>query len=136
MDSIHHIVRYCIDTFYLESLHVKHVSVETLFIGYISIEFNTINYSVLHTSPLHLLTSVSVLDTSFYKYVIIFLPDTLIFYTLQTMLVLFTHFIQLQSYRLQYPLFSTNRLEFNLQIKILLHIFKVPYLQNFLECIT
>ena len=94
MDSIRYIVRGCIDTFYLEPLYIKDLLFETPLVDYISTEFNTLNNSVFQTSTLNLLTSVFTLDTSFYKYVIIFLPCMLICQTLQMILLLLNHLIE------------------------------------------
>ena len=51
------------NTLSLKPFNIRHASFQIPLVGYISTEFNTLNNSVFQTSPLHLLTSLSVLYT-------------------------------------------------------------------------
>ena len=87
MDRVCHIVRGCIYTLSLESLHIKHISFEATLSNYISTECNILNNTIFQTQLLNMLTSVSLLDILFRKQLSLVLLGTLICPTLKNMLL-------------------------------------------------
>ena len=87
MDRVCHIVRGCMYTLSLESLHIKHISFEATLSNYISTECNILNNTIFQTQLLNMLTSVSLLDILFRKKLSLVLLGTLICPTLKIMLL-------------------------------------------------